>query len=75
MQDPFVKSAMRGLTLAHLCLGLAGGGAVVLFALLAWTQAYALVVWVPVVALALVTLGTLLLLRHDSAARKKSGRR
>jgi hypothetical protein len=72
MQDPFVKSATRGLVIAHLCLGLAGGGAVVLFALLAWTQAYALVVWVPVVALALVTIGTLLLLRHDSAARRKN---
>ncbi len=72
MQDPFVKSATRGLVIAHLCLGLAGGGAVVLFALLAWTQAYSLVVWVPVVALALVTIGTLLLLRDDSAARSKS---
>ncbi len=72
MQDPFVKSATRGLVIAHLCLGLAGGGAVVLFSLLAWTQAYALVVWVPVVALALVTIGTLLLLRHDSAARRKN---
>ena len=73
MQDPFVKSATRGLIIAHLCLGLAGGGAVVLFGLLAWTQAYALVVWVPVAALALVTLGTLLLLRHDNAARRKGG--
>ncbi len=72
MQDPFVKSATRGLVIAHLCLGLAGAGAVVLFSLLAWTQAYALVVWVPVVALALVTIGTLLLLRHDSAARRKN---
>jgi hypothetical protein len=72
MQDPFVKSATRGLVIAHLCLGLAGAGAVVLFSLLAWTQAYALVVWVPVVALALVTIGTLLLLRHDSAARSRN---
>jgi hypothetical protein len=72
MQDPFVKSATRGLVIAHLCLGLAGAGAVVLFSLLAWTQAYALVVWVPVVALALVTIGTLLLLRHDSAARRRN---
>jgi hypothetical protein len=72
MQDPFVKSATRGLVIAHLCLGLAGAGAVVLFSLLAWTQAYSLVVWVPVVALALVTIGTLLLLRHDSAARRKN---
>lgn len=73
MQDPFVKSATRGLIIAHICLGLAGAGAVALFGLLAFTQAYALVVWVPTVALALVTIGALLLLQHDSAARKKRG--
>jgi hypothetical protein len=73
MQDPFVKSAVRGLILGHVALALAGGAAVVLFGLLAFTQFYWLVVIVPVVALALVTIGTLALLRHDDAARKKSG--
>lgn len=70
MQDPFVKSATRGLIIAHIALGLAGGAAVTLFALLAFTQAYALVVWVPIVALAVVTVGTLYLLRVDAAKRK-----
>ena len=73
MQDPFVKSATRGLIIAHICLALAGGGAVILFGLLAFTQAYGLVVWVPTVALALVTIGALALLQYDSAARKKRG--
>lgn len=73
MQDPFVKSAIRGLIIAHICLALAGGGAVVLFGLLAFTQAYGLVVWVPTIALALVTIGALALLQYDSAARKKRG--
>jgi hypothetical protein len=72
-EKTYVKSATRGLIIAHICLGLAGGGAVLLFGLLAFTQAYGLVVWVPTVALALVTLGALLLLQYDSAARKKRG--
>lgn len=74
MQDPFVKSAMRGLILGHIALALAGGAAVVLFALLAFTQVYWLVVVVPFVALAFVTAGALLLLRHDAAAREKNDR-
>lgn len=71
MQDPFVKSATRGLIIAHIALGIAGGIAVTLFALLAFTQAYPLVVWVPTVALAVVTVGALLLLQVDAAKRKK----
>jgi hypothetical protein len=52
---------------------LAGGAAVTLFGLLAYTQAYPLVVWVPTVALGLVTIGALGLLQWDASARKKSG--
>jgi len=70
MQDPFVKSATRGLIIAHVCLGLAGAGAVALFGLLAATQWYGLVVIVPFVALALVTVGALFLLRRDAVSRK-----
>ncbi len=72
MQDPFVKSAVRGLILAHISLVLAGSGALVLFGLLAGTQWYGLVVIVPVMALILVTAGTLLLLRRDDSARGKN---
>jgi hypothetical protein len=71
MQDPFVKSATRGLIFSHLALGIAGGIAVTLFGLLAYTQAYPLVVWVPIVALALVTVGALWLLQVDAAKRRK----
>lgn len=71
MQDPFVKSATRGLIMAHVAVGLAGGTALTLFGLLAFTQAYALVVLVPTIALALVTIGTLYLLRIDAVKRKK----
>lgn len=72
MQDPLVKSATRGLILSHLALAVAGGGAVVLFALLAFTQVYWLVVLVPFLALGLVIMGALALLRRDDLARKKS---
>lgn len=71
MQDPVVKSATRGLIISHIALGLAGGMAVTLFGLLAFTQAYPLVVVVPVVALAIVTAGALYLLQVDAAKRKK----
>ena len=71
MQDPVVKSATRGLIITHIALGLAGGMAVILFSLLAFTQAYWLVVVVPVVALAIVTVGALYLLQVDAAKRKE----
>ncbi len=71
MQNPVVKSATRGLIISHIALGLAGGMAVILFGLLAFTQAYPLVVVVPVVALAIVTVGALYLLQVDAAKRKK----
>jgi hypothetical protein len=70
-QQEQVKAATRGLVIAHICLALAGGAAVTLFALLAFTQAYPLVVWVPFAALAVVTVGTLYLLSRDAAARRK----
>ena len=71
MQDPFVKSATRGLIISHITLGLAGVGAVTLFSLLAFTQFYALVVIVPFIALALVTAGALWLLKYDAARRDR----
>ena len=68
-EKEFVKSATRGLIIAHICLGLAGGAALTLFGLLAFTQAYGLVVWVPTIALAVVTVGTLWLLQRDAKNR------
>lgn len=60
--------------MAHISVGLAVSAALVLFSLLAFTQAYWLVVVAPVVALAFVTVGALLLLGCDAAARKKNAR-
>lgn len=72
MQDSVVKGAIRGLVIGHLALGTAGAIGVTLFILLAYTQAYPLVVIFPVVALALVTIGALYLLRVDASRRKGS---
>ena len=72
-EKEFVKSATRGLIIAHICLGLAGGAALTLFGLLAYTQAYPLVVWVPTIALAIVTVGALFLLQIDASSRKTRG--
>lgn len=71
MQDPYVRSVVRGLVVAHICLAAAGGAAVTLFGLLAFTQAYPLVVIVPAVALGIVTAGALGLLQIDAARRKR----
>lgn len=73
MQDPYVKSVVRGLIIGHVCLAIAGGAGLFLFGLVAYTQAYPLVVWVPIVALGVVTLGALVLLQIDAAARGKKG--
>lgn len=64
-----VKSAIRGLVIAHIALGLAGTLGVTLFILLAYSQAYPLVVIFPVVALAVVTAGAIYLLRLDAVRR------
>ena len=71
MQDPVVKSAIRGLVIGHIALGIAGTLGVTLFIVLAYTQAYPWVVIFPVVALAVVTAGALCLLRIDAARRDR----
>jgi len=71
MSNDYTRSVIRGMTVGHILLGLAGGAAVVLFALLAYTQWRALVVWFPVVMLAIFTVMTMVLLQKDA---KSSGR-
>jgi len=72
-EEAFVKSATRGLLLGHILLGLAGTAGLILFLVLAYTQSYALVVIVPTIALAIVTLGALYLLQRDAKARRAKG--
>jgi len=71
MDESYVKSVNRGLLIAGVSGGIASGVAAVIFLLLFLTQGRWLVVWVPVVALALFTTGILHLLRKDAAARAK----
>jgi len=71
-ESTYVKSVNRGLLLGGVLGGIASGVAVVIFLLLFVTQGRWLVVWVPVAALAVCTVGTLHLLKRDAAARAKA---
>jgi CHASE2 domain-containing sensor protein len=68
--DAYVKSVIQGILVGGVLLALAGGIATTLFVVLAWTQFYALVVWVPVVFIAIFLFVTLALLQKDANARK-----
>ncbi len=71
MQDPYIASVIRGLTIAGGCLAFASAAAVVLFAVLAVTQNPILVSVVPAVAIFVVTAGFLVLLQKDANARRR----
>lgn len=71
-ESEYVKSVNRGLLIGGVLGGIASGVAVVIFLLLFFTQGRWLVVWVPVVALALCTVGILHLLKKDAAIQAKS---
>jgi len=69
VNDSYIQSVNRGLLTAAILGSLASGGGLVIFLLLFLTQGRWLVVWVPVVALALFTVGILHLLRKDANAQ------
>jgi hypothetical protein len=66
MDDRYIKSVNRGLLIGSITGGLASGAGVVYFLLLFLTRSHWLVVWVPVVALALFTVGIMYLLKKDA---------
>lgn len=70
--DAYVKSIIQGMLVGGVILATAGGIATTLFVVLAWTQLYWLVVWVPVVFIAIFLLVTMVLLQKDADARPKS---
>ncbi len=71
-KDTYVKTVIQGLLVGGVILATAGGIATVLFVALAWTQFYWLVVWVPVVFIAIFLLVTMVLLQNDANARPKA---
>lgn len=71
MQDTYIKSVVQGLIISGVVLSVAGGAGLVLFVIIAVTQAAWLVAVVPVVFIAVFTLIAMMLLQRDAAARKR----
>lgn len=73
MDIDYVKSVIKGLTIGHLCLGIAATAAFVTVVVVGWTQLDILVSWVPVVLIAVFLAVTTLLLQKDMTAQEKHG--
>ena len=69
----YVKSVVTGLTIGHICLGIAAAAGFVTVVAVGWTQFEFLVSWVPVILAAVFLAVTTLLLRKDMA--RQSGTR
>jgi len=68
----YVKSVITGLTVGHICLGLAAAAGFVTVIVVGWTQLELLVSWVPVILAAVFLAVTTLLLRKDMAEQDKN---
>lgn len=71
MSNYYIQAVTRGMIIGGVLLGGAVTFGLVFFVTLFLTQSRLLVVWLPVVALALFTVGILVLLRRDAEAIKK----
>jgi len=67
----YVKSVIKGLTIGHICLGIAATAAFITVVVVGWTQLDILVSWVPVVLIAVFLAVTTLLLQKDMVAKEK----
>ena len=71
MENDYIKSVIKGLTVAHVCLGFAAACGVVTVIVVGWTQLPILVEWVPVVLAAVFLVVTTMLLKQDMGARRR----
>ena len=71
MENDYIKSVIKGLTLAHVCLGFAATCGVVTVLVVGWTQSPLLVEWVPIILAAVFLVVTTMLLRRDMAAQRR----
>lgn len=71
VDSDYVKSVIKGLTIGHVCVGIAAFAGVVTVAVVGWTQLDFLVTWVPVILAAVFLLVTTLLLQKDMATQDK----
>ncbi|MBU3664705.1 MAG: hypothetical protein FGM15_02330 [Chthoniobacterales bacterium] len=69
MQPAYPRNAIRGLIIAAILLGFAGGVAITLAGAIAVTQASILVSWLPVVLIAVFLGITMVLLQRDASRR------
>ena len=71
MENDYIKSVIKGLTVAHVCLGFAAACGVVTVIVVGWTQLPFLVEWVPVILAAVFLVVTTMLLKLDMGARRR----
>ena len=71
MENDYIKSVIKGLTVAHVCLGFAAACGVVTVIVVGWTQLPILVEWVPVILAAVFLVVTTMLLKQDMGARRR----
>ena len=71
MDNEYVKSVIKGLTVAHVCLGFAAMAGIVTVFAVGWTQWPLLVVWVPTVLTVIFLAVTMMLLQKDMVAQRE----
>lgn len=71
MDNDYIKSVIKGLTVAHVCLGFAAVCGFVTVIVVGWTQLPILVEWVPIILAAVFLVVTTLLLRKDMVAQRR----
>lgn len=75
MDKDYVKSVVKGMTVAHICLGFAAVGAILTVISVGWTQLTFLVAWVPAILTAVFLIVTTMLLQKDMVAQRKAQKR
>lgn len=71
VERDYVKSVIKGLTVAHVCLGFAAACGFVTVVAVGWTQLTFLVEWVPIVLAAVFLVVTTMLLQKDMVAQRR----
>jgi type IV secretory pathway VirB3-like protein len=66
-----VKSIIMGLTMAHVCLGVAAVAALTTVIVVGWTQLPFLVSWVPAIFVVVFLVVTTMLLKKDMSAQQR----
>jgi hypothetical protein len=71
MENDYIKSVIKGLTVAHVCLGFAAVCGFVTVVVVGWTQLPFLVEWVPIILALVFLVVTTMLLQKDMVAQRR----